>query len=496
MKKKYRTFSTARAWLCLRLLILWSLAMVPSSLRAQISPGDLTWAHESIDGLTTCTKCHQLGEGPSAKKCLTCHTGIQSRLEQKLGYHHTLVTIQKKACFSCHSEHAGREFKLIVWPDGQESFDHELTGFNLTGKHAKTNCRDCHNPANLDSKLKEHDLTVDLTRTFLGLGQDCLSCHKDEHRGQLLADCQRCHTGKSWKPATGFNHEFAAFKLTGQHRDLKCGKCHTSLKDKNAPRTLRKTYYKFTGLSFNDCSSCHKDKHDNKFGPDCSNCHQTSGWNRVLTANFDHSKTRFKQVGKHKELKCKKCHTAESKLVALKFEQCGSCHSDYHRGQFARREDKGKCESCHNEHGFSPSLFTIADHQEARFTLTGAHLAQPCLFCHKSITDDFGKEFVNFTIEERNCQNCHQENHGGQFADSKPVKQCVNCHAQEAWLPVSFDHDRDCSYPLQGAHKKASCEGCHKKLVATNNGLVTQYRSVDKKCESCHTSSTNLTDLN
>src|SRR6202158_4920641 len=55
------------------------------SVRAQISPGPLSKAHQSLSGPTNCTKCHDLARGPSQLKCLECHTEIRERVAQRRG---------------------------------------------------------------------------------------------------------------------------------------------------------------------------------------------------------------------------------------------------------------------------------------------------------------------------------------------------------------------------------------------------------------------------
>jgi cytochrome c553 len=54
---------------------------MPRGALAQISPGPLSKAHQSISGLTQCTSCHRLGTG-GALKCLECHAEIQQRLTE------------------------------------------------------------------------------------------------------------------------------------------------------------------------------------------------------------------------------------------------------------------------------------------------------------------------------------------------------------------------------------------------------------------------------
>ncbi len=82
-----------------------------------------------------------------------------------------------KDCAACHS------------PNGWKAwvFDHAKTGFALTGAHGTLKCAQCHvKPAN---EVK--------------LAQDCASCHRkdDIHLGQYGAQCQRCHSTKTFRGA-------------------------------------------------------------------------------------------------------------------------------------------------------------------------------------------------------------------------------------------------------------------------------------------------------
>ena len=58
---------------------------------------------------------------------------------------------------------------------------------------------------------------------------------------------------------------------------------------------------------------------------------------------------------------------------------------------------------------------------------------------------------------------------------------CQNCHVPEAWRPAraapDFDHNTQTRYPLQGQHRKVSCNGCH---------VNPTFRETADSCSSCH----------
>ena len=455
---------------------------------AQLSPGDLSEPHKNLEGLTNCTSCHELGEGPSAAKCLECHQALRKQIENKKGLHYTYTEVEKKICFTCHNEHAGREFQLVRWEPSQEKFDHTQTGYHLQGKHAKLQCRECHNPAMIHTDLKSLEKDIDLTKTFIGLDTNCLSCHHDEHRKQLGSNCTTCHNQNNWKESVQFNHDKAEFKLTGKHKNVDCMKCHPMLVDSNPQFIKDTTFVKFINIDSKNCTSCHKDIHNNKFGQDCVRCHVTEGWKILDERNMDHNKTNFPLKGKHIGLKCEKCHTPGVRFAKNQYDECRDCHKDYHLGQFVTRSDKGACESCHNVDGYKPTLFTIASHNKSEFPLEGAHLAQPCFVCHNFLESNAEPKVRDFKPKERKCAECHRDVHLGQFANASPSKTCTDCHSISVWKELKFDHNKDSSYPLKGAHQKVACNGCH---LVTQNGTESfiRYKSIDTKCESCHVSS-------
>lgn len=185
---------------------------------AQISPGDLASAHAHLEGMSNCTKCHTLGEKVSNEKCLSCHTDLKSRIDQNKGYH-VSAEIKGKACITCHSDHHGRNFQLVRF--SKEKFNHDLTGFKLTGAHAMKVCTDCHKPSFISSpSIRKKRFT------YLGLNQECTSCHTDYHQNTLPQKCTNCHDQKAFKPATLFNHEKTKFRLAGKHQFIPCASCH------------------------------------------------------------------------------------------------------------------------------------------------------------------------------------------------------------------------------------------------------------------------------
>lgn len=446
--------------------ILLLLVVSVNSIMAQLSPGDLSAPHAHLEGLSNCTQCHILGNKVSNEKCLTCHKEIQDRINASKGYHSS-VEVKGKQCLVCHSEHNGKNFKLVRLDISK--FDHKLTGYELSVPHAKKECKDCHTSKFItDPKLKAKK------STYLGVGTECLSCHADYHLKTLAPACLDCHNPDSFKPASKFNHSNAKFKLIGKHINVDCLKCH------KVEMIDGKKFQEFRGIQFNECTNCHKDPHNNKFGQNCSQCHNEESFQVVKGIDkFDHNKTSFKLEGKHIGINCKACHKTKF-TDPLKFSKCKDCHVDYHKNQFVKNGVAPDCSQCHDVKGFTLFSYTIEQHNLSAFPLQGAHVAIPCFECHKK------QEKWNFREIGKNCKDCHKDIHQNLIqAKYYPESDCKSCHNETRWGDVAFDHSKT-EFKLDGTHKKQSCRACHFKQ--DSYGIAQQkFSGMSKNCTECHT---------
>jgi hypothetical protein len=435
----------------------------------QISPGKLSNPHKDLEGINNCLKCHSVGKKITNDKCLDCHSEIKRLIQLSRGYH---FYVREQNCAQCHKEHFGREFKLINFDE--KSFNHGQTGFKLDGAHAKLKCYNCHNKKFIKSTKKE--------MTFLGLDTSCLSCHKDEHKGQLSKNCVDCHSFENWGSArASFNHDRANFKLTGLHKRVDCYACHPRKEVKG------ETFVIFKGIMFSSCSNCHKDFHQGKFGK-CEKCHLPDGW-ALLKVKFDHGLTNFKLEGKHNLLECKQCHNKVKVVKSeidyvenfkLKHTLCVDCHKDYHNGVFSDRKSRGDCADCHILDGFIPVAFSIDRHNmETRFKLSDSHMSLPCVVCHKRGNSEI------FKWGELICQTCHSDNHANQFATENGKTFCDKCHKTTKWNDLKFNHD-ETNFKLVGKHKFVACDKCHNEKISLNSAIFVKYIGTPKECASCH----------
>ena len=451
----------------------------------QISPGELSRPHSSLEGMGKCTQCHSLGKAIANDNCLRCHTELRSRMNAGTGYHGRLASHQ---CVECHKEHHGRDFSIVRMDE--KAFDHDQAGYHLEGKHAALRCRECHAADRIIAPDVRQNELLARGGTYLGLSRECASCHKDVHRAQLGNQCRQCHGSAAWRPAPGFVHDRARFRLTGKHAQVPCARCHGVMADDHIT-------VKYAGVAFDRCSSCHTDPHKGRFVKPCESCHTTSGWNEERPGSFDHATTRFPLRGLHAALRCEACHASTQRkggkgsardFAVKNFSQCRDCHADPHRGEFALRPQKGACEECHGEQGFAPSRF---DHATARYALEGKHARVECRRCHELPALVDGRRVPpDFRVRKfQQCGDCHAEAHGGQFSSGPSGGKCESCHTTAGFLPASFgirDHAQS-RFPLAGGHTAVPCAQCH-PVYAVQGGKSRQFLwARERQCEDCHT---------
>ncbi len=433
----------------------------------QISPGDLAEAHKELEGMSNCTQCHTLGEKVTNAKCLDCHDDIQDLLNNNKGYHAN-TKIAKQDCFECHSDHHGLKFDMVRFD--QDNFNHDLTGYELEGQHDVIDCKECHMPDNIqNNEIRKRQ------NSFLGLDQECLSCHDDYHQQTLANDCISCHGMDSFEPAMNFDHDETEYPLNGNHIDVDCLECH----QKTTKNGLE--FQEFAGIAFTDCKSCHDDPHNNKLPGDCKACHTETSFDLFNGhGKFNHNTTNFTLKGKHKVVDCFECHK-ESTNPLLVFQDnlkvdessCIECHSDTHEGKFGL-----DCAKCHNENSFlNLNNMDFFDHSVTDYPLKGKHIGVDCKQCHEGRFT----EAIDFSA----CNKCHTDYHQSEFQENGISPDCVECHSLEKGFDYSLytlEQHQTTSFPLEGAHFATPCYACH---VSEKEDRWT-FRNLGSDCVDCH----------
>jgi hypothetical protein len=460
-------------------VILLILLGIARTAHAQISPGPLARPHHDLEGPANCTKCHTQSVSERSFRCTECHREIAAELQQHRGLHSTFPNEGRpgEACVKCHSDHNGENFAMLHWDPTPKGFDHTKTGFALDGKHVGVTCRSCHQAKNVSASARGLLQEKDLSHSYFGLSAQCVTCHEDKHQGRFGTTCTQCHNTTDWKDTKveekSFDHSTTHYPLTGLHRTVSCEKCHTAGAD-GRPR--------YTGLQFDTCTSCHADPHKGEFKQDCASCHTTATWKKSgFQTTFDHSTTAFPLLGKHTEVSCIDCHKTANFKAPIAYKLCSDCHKpDPHSGQFAKRADGGKCESCHTVQGWKPTTFTAVEHARTQFALVSPHDKVECAKCHIPA----GQKTI-YKVAFAHCLDCHKDEHNGQFAAAPWENRCEKCHNGATWKVANYTiavHQKG-TYPLTGAHMAVACNDCHKPMLGSPVALY-HFKSV--ACTTCH----------
>ena len=205
-----------------------------------------------------------------------------------------------------------------------------------------------------------------------------------------------------------------------------------------------------------------------------------------------HEATPYPLLGTHRTTKCAACHrtlppaeleragvvlvriapapraAGPTAITQFRFPKSGclDCHRDPHAGDSEKYLAKEGCLACHALTDWRTIRF---DHAVTKFPVAGLHLKVSCLGCHKTksaggvLQPPAARAWappreVRLAGAPLLCSGCHPDPHLGQVGTG-----CEKCHGDSSWGPSRFDHNRDSTYRLEGAHRAVACIGCHPK---------------------------------
>ncbi len=448
--------------------------------RSFVDPAEMRRMHDltrfplrGAHTMAACESCHvpaSPGQSQYANRPTTCFGCHFPDYRQAKDPDH-VAGAYPQVCSECHSE--------VSWQGA--TFDHNATGFPLTGGHLAVSCNACHGDG-----------------VYKGKSTLCVSCHQTDFNNAsnpphaasgFPTTCETCHSTTNWTSAT-FNHSATNFPLTGGHLAVSCNACHGD------------GVYKGKSTL---CVSCHQTDFNSTSSPahaaagfptTCETCHSTTNW---TSATFNHSTTNFPLTGAHVSLACNACHG--DGVFKGKPTTCVSCHqTDFNSTSSPAHAAAGfptTCETCHSTTNWTSATF---NHSTTNFPLTGAHLAVACNACHGD-----GVYKGKSTL----CVSCHQTDFN---STSNPAHAaagfpttCETCHSTTNWTSATFNHSTT-NFPLTGAHVSLACNACHGDGVfkgkpttcvschladysATNNPIHSAA-GFPQTCEQCHTTST------
>ncbi|HEX5051652.1 MAG TPA: cytochrome c3 family protein [Planctomycetota bacterium] len=479
------------------------------------SPGRVSSVHNQVADLhggESCSKCHGGWFGDMRSACSECHADVAAQVADHHGLHGTFAAGLAANCATCHGEHHGDEFRLVnrlafaqAGVADPQTFDHARIGFVMAGAHLTLECKACHLHAD-DQLLPEGQ------KRFLGLSQDCASCHADPHGGRMQFGCATCHGQSTFQERFVVDHD-RWLSLNGAHGAVECRQCHAA----GAPHALE-ALRRGAHEQARQCADCHATPHSASFvlgnasaaavdaKAVCVQCHSlefpTFQDMRATVTPEQHVHGGFALGAPHDRVACAMCHAPNSSYAqrhpGRQADDCRACHSDPHGGQF----DTGPfaatgCVACHDRTRFAPHAFDAAHHARTQLPLDGKHAEIDCSKCHAEPTGDAPRRFQG---TPNRCEQCHDDAHEGAFAPvdealaANPRGRCAECHGTRAFAQLDherFDHGRWTGFPVDGAHGQIECTDCHARTAQPDAlgrrfGRVPTHGEGFRGCVTCH----------
>jgi len=458
----------------------------------------LTNAHQMAPAgkVVACTDCHinnnyTLATAPTDCGNSGCHLTTWQQTNNPV---HSSAGAPYAAanCSTCHN--------TITWTTA--TFDHNTTGFPLTGSHQMAPagkvvaCTDCH---------------VGNNYTLTAANTDCYGCHQVAWQSTMTlggvvpnhvaagfptSQCSTCHTTTTW--TSTFNHATTGFPLTNAHQMAPAGKAATCASchiNNNYALTIAPTDCGNSGCHLTTWQQTNNPAHVSAGAPfaaaNCSTCHSTITW---TTATFNHSTTGWALTGSHqmapagKAVACTDCHVGNNYTFTVANTDCYGCHQVAWQstttlgGAVPNHITSGfptsQCATCHDTVLWSTGKF---DHSTTGWPLQGAHVTTPCASCH------MGANPFGLTAANTDCYGCHQaawlstQTLGGQVPNHIAAAfstTCISCHTTwvtTGWLGATLSSAQHNWFRIP--HHGSVCSDCH--IDSTNYATFS--------CIVCHT---------
>ena len=182
----------------------------------------LTGAHTTV----ACAQCHVNGNysGTLPTDCYSCHTADwQSTATLGGSVPNHITSGYPTTCASCHT--------TTSWLGA--TFNHNATGFPLTGAHVTVACNLCHTSSATPPTdcYSCHTADWNSTATLGGSVPNHIAASQVAGTQFVTSACSSCHTTTNWLGAT-FTHSL--WSTTHGNAGGICGTCHTNSSDYSA----------------------------------------------------------------------------------------------------------------------------------------------------------------------------------------------------------------------------------------------------------------------
>jgi predicted CXXCH cytochrome family protein len=302
---------------------------------------------------------------------------------------------------------------------------------------------------------------------------------------QAETDCLSCHGDKSLQDAAGHSVGVDAGVFAASlHGSLKCGDCHTTIKDYPHPDQVTPV----------KCESCHAGQaeeltgsvHANRAEHPCTSCHGDAH------AIFPKSDPRSAVYPLNIPHTCGACHGNGGMANKHGLPSVYPLYIDSIHGFALSKEGllvAANCQSCHGSHH-------ILSHKDPQSPTYKANVPKTCGNCHAGITADYmggvhGKAVAAGHLDAPVCSDCHtahaieQPTAAAFRMQSTPI--CGNCHKDK------FSTYRDTFHSQLGSlggyvetARCWDCHGAHNVLPASDPRSPIAPANLINTCGRCH----------
>ena len=372
-------------------------------------------------------------------------------------------------------------------------FDHNPTGFPLTGTHVSVPCASCH-----------------VNERYKTTPRACFGCHNGMTAPGAASVfshpvttnyCEGCHQTTTWRdyrfidhvqalgPCASCHNNKVATGKTPKHpiTNAACNTCHFNtvtfkggILPANTPQAPAATATTTTKATTTPAATASTRTTPTTLPPPATvPAPPGTGSSKPLSAQTPSSVLNASTKPSHAGLisGCATCHNAVAATGkppnhVSTGAPCETCHKSTLTFAGARMSHTGlvaNCARCHSG--------TIAVGKPAKHIVTHA----PCEACHKS-TRFFAGARVDHVGLAGTCVSCHN----GATAEGRPPRHllttlpCETCHRTAFWTPVTYRHTSP-AYVNHGPG--TSCGSCH---VASGQTAAWKFPAFRPSCAGCH----------
>jgi predicted CXXCH cytochrome family protein len=298
-------------------------------------------------------------------------------------------------------------------------------------------------------------------------------------------DCLACHGDAGLQDAAGHSVAVDAPKFhISIHGSLKCGDCHTNIKEYPHPDPVTPV----------KCESCHSDEaaglvgsvHANRAEHPCTSCHGDA--HSIFPKDDPRSAVYPLNVPKT----CSTCHGNAAMAKKHGLPNVFPMYIDSIHGFALSKEGllvAANCQSCHGSHH-------ILSHKDPESRTYKTNVPKTCGSCHAGITENYengvhGKAVAKGNLAAPVCSDCHtahailQPTEAAFRTQSTPI--CGSCHKDK------FSTYRDTFHSQLGSlggyvetARCWDCHGAHDVLPASDPRSPVNKANLVQTCGKCH----------